>query len=432
MADRGLRFAMVTTFYPPFHFGGDGAYVRRLTHALARRGHRVDVLHDADAFRILHEGADPEPLEEPPGVTVHRFESRVPGLSCLATQQLGLPLVHGRRIRALLEQPDIDVIHFHNVSLIGGPGVLGYGDAIKLYTAHEHWLVCPSHILWRHGREPCPGRECLRCVLRAKRPPQLWRRTGAIARAVEHVDRFISPSGFSAGKHREFGFPAAMEVMPLFLSEAGRAEREGDSPLDASPGAGGPDGGRPYFLFVGRLEVIKGLQDVIPLFGDDAPADLLIAGRGGYEPELRRLAEGRRRVRFLGQLSPEALTGLYEGAIALLAPSRCYEVFPMILLEAFREGTPVIARRLGPFPEVIEQSGAGLLFESEAELRAALERLAGDAELRRTLGDSGRRAFEHHWSEEVVLQDYLRLIADVAAERGHRRVASRLGEASGS
>lgn len=432
MADRGLRFAMVTTFYPPFHFGGDGAYVRRLTHALARRGHRVDVLHDADAFRILHEGADPEPLEEPPGVTVHRFESRVPGLSCLATQQLGVPLVHGRRIRALLEQPDIDVIHFHNVSLIGGPGVLGYGDAIKLYTAHEHWLVCPSHILWRHGREPCPGRECLRCVLRAKRPPQLWRRTGAIARAVEHVDRFISPSVFSAGKHREFGFPAAMEVMPLFLSEAGRARREGDSPLDASTGAGGPDGGRPYFLFVGRLEVIKGVQDVIPLFGDDAPADLLIAGRGGYEPELRRLAEGRRRVRFLGQLSPEALTGLYEGAIALLAPSRCYEVFPMILLEAFREGTPVIARRLGPFPEVIEQSGAGLLFESEAELRAALEQLAGDAELRRTLGDSGRRAFEQYWSEEVVLQDYLRLIADVAAERGHRRVASRLGEASGS
>ena len=88
----GLRFAMVTTFYPPHHFGGDGAYVRRLTHALARRGHRVDVLHDVDAFRILHQGPEPEALEEPTGVTVHPFESRVPGLSCLATQQLGLPL----------------------------------------------------------------------------------------------------------------------------------------------------------------------------------------------------------------------------------------------------------------------------------------------------------------------------------------------------
>jgi glycosyltransferase involved in cell wall biosynthesis len=430
LVDRGLRFAMVTTFYPPHHFGGDGAYVRRLTHALARRGHRVDVLHDVDAFRILNEGPEPEPLDEPPGVTVHPFESRAPGLSCLATQQLGLPLVHGRRIRALLEQPDIDVIHFHNVSLIGGPGVLAYGSAIKLYTAHEHWLVCPSHILWRHGREPCPGRECLRCVLRAKRPPQLWRRAGVMERASRHVDRFISPSRFSAGKHREFGFQAPMQVMPLFLPD-GPARAGGQRSPSPSPARGsGVDERRPYFLFVGRLELIKGIQDVIPLFDDDAPADLLIAGTGGYESELRRLASDRRRVRFLGQITPEALRDLYAAALALIAPSRCYEVFPMVLLEAFRERTPVIARRLGPFPEVIEQSGAGLLFDSESELRSAIALLAHDDDLRARLGESGRRAFERYWSEEVVLEDYLRLIGELARNRGRERVAARLAEVS--
>jgi glycosyltransferase involved in cell wall biosynthesis len=423
VADHGLRFAMVTTFYPPFHFGGDALYVRRLTHALARRGHRVDVLHDVDAFRILHEGDEPDPVEEPPGVTVHGFESRVPGLSCLATQQLGRPLVHGRKIRAALEAIDPHVIHFHNVSLIGGPGVLGYGDAIKLYTAHEHWLVCPSHILWRHGREPCPGRECLRCVLRARRPPQLWRRTGTLERGAAHVDRFISPSHFSAGKHREFGFEPEMRVMPLFL-----ADRVAE---DTSAGDGGgadhPNAGRPYFLFVGRLEAIKGLQDVIPLFGADAPADLLIAGRGGYEESLRAQAAGSPRVRFLGQLAPERLRALYAEALALLAPSRCFEVFPMILLEAFREGTPVIARRLGPFPEVIEQSGAGLLFEDAPGLQRALDRLAGDPALRERLGRAGREAYERLWSEDVVLDDYLELIAEVARERGDRRVLKVLG-----
>ena len=31
-------------------------------------------------------------------------------------------------------------MHYHNVSLVGGPGVLGYGDALKLYTAHEHYM----------------------------------------------------------------------------------------------------------------------------------------------------------------------------------------------------------------------------------------------------------------------------------------------------
>ena len=39
------RFCMVTTFYPPHHFGGDAMYAYRLTQALAERGHRVDVLH---------------------------------------------------------------------------------------------------------------------------------------------------------------------------------------------------------------------------------------------------------------------------------------------------------------------------------------------------------------------------------------------------
>jgi len=422
VVEGGLRFAMVTTFYPPYHFGGDAVYVRRLAHALARRGHRVDVIHDADAFRILDEGGEPAPLDEPPGVSVHRLESRAPGLSCLATQQLGRPLVHGRRIRALLEELAPDVIHFHNVSLIGGPGLLGYGDAIKLYTAHEHWLVCPSHILWRHGREPCTGRECLRCVLRAHRPPQLWRRTGAIERAARHVDRFISPSRFSAAKHREFGFTPPMQVMPLFLAD--RAAEEDDAV--ASSGHAHPNAGRPYFLCVGRLEEIKGLQDVIPLFGADAPADLLVAGRGAYEPELRRQAEGLRRVRFIGQVEPEGLRGLYAHALALLAPSRCYEVFPMILLEAFREGTPVVARRLGPFPEVIEQSEGGLLFDDAVGLRAALERLATDAALRERLGQAGREAFERLWTEDVVLDAYLRTIAELARARGATSVLDAL------
>ncbi len=41
----GLRFAMITTFYPPHHFGGDAIFVQRLAQALARRGHSVDVIY---------------------------------------------------------------------------------------------------------------------------------------------------------------------------------------------------------------------------------------------------------------------------------------------------------------------------------------------------------------------------------------------------
>ena len=51
-----LRFCFLTTFYPPYNFGGDGIGIQRLARALVKRGHHVTVVHDADAFDVLHEG----------------------------------------------------------------------------------------------------------------------------------------------------------------------------------------------------------------------------------------------------------------------------------------------------------------------------------------------------------------------------------------
>lgn len=422
-----LRFAMVSTFYPPYHFGGDAVFLRRLSHALARRGHTVEVIHDLDAFTSLHRGERPAPLDEPPGVTTHPLESRLGTLACLATHQTGRPVVHGRRIRRLLETGAFDVIHFHNISLVGGPGVLAYGAGIKLYTAHEHWLVCPTHVLWRHGRELCTERQCLRCVLHHRRPPQLWRATGLLARQARHVDVFFSPSAWSAAKHRQMGFTRELEVMPYFLPDPDADDERGDD-LEG-------DAHRdPYFLFVGRLEKIKGLQDVLPLFGGNAPADLLVVGSGTYEDELHRQAEtvhaaasGPPRVRFLGRRSPAQLRQLYRDALAVIVPSVCYETFGIVLLEAFRDQTPVIARHLGPFPEVVQASGGGLLFSSTDQLAAALRRLAGDAALRARLGAAGHRALLDRWIERVVLRRYFGHIRNVAEHKQLPRVLDALG-----
>jgi len=49
----GLRFCMVTTFYPPYSYGGDGITVQRLATALVRAGHDVTVVHDAGAYAAL-------------------------------------------------------------------------------------------------------------------------------------------------------------------------------------------------------------------------------------------------------------------------------------------------------------------------------------------------------------------------------------------
>jgi glycosyltransferase involved in cell wall biosynthesis len=432
-----LRFVFVTTFYPPHHFGGDAVLVRHMAEALTRAGHGVDVIYDVDAYRAVSgAAAHAPPPQDSNGVRVHALRSRLGLLSPLLTHQLGRPVVHRRSITRLIES-GADVVHYHNVSLVGGPRVLTYGNAVKLYTAHEHWLVCPTHVLWRHDREPCAGRQCLRCIARYRRPPQVWRWTGLLERSAGHVDAFCSPSLFSIEKHREFGFDRPMELLPPFLPavpapngpQAETADRETadrERP-DREPAAEG-SAAAPVFLFVGRLERIKGLQDVIPLFtGDGGRAELWIAGDGSHAEELRRLAGRAARVRFLGRVEPGAVRRLLRRARALIVPSAGFEVFPLVLLEAFRDATPVIARRLGPLPEVVEAAGGGLLFATRDDLRASVERLAGDADEARRLGASARRSYETRWSEEAFLGRYLELIATLARHKGRADVLRRLG-----
>jgi glycosyltransferase involved in cell wall biosynthesis len=411
MADRALRFVMITTFYPPYHFGGDGNYVRLLAHILVGMGHSVDIIHDVDAYRILSSDQSPDPIDEPDGLTVHRLESAVPALSCFATQQLGRPVIHGRKIRKILDAGNFDVIHYHNVSLVGGPTILSYGEnAVKLYTAHEHWLVCPTHILWRNKREVCTERKCFRCLVKYRRPPQLWRYTGLLERMAKHVDAFCSPSEFSSNKHKEFGFGTDMRVTPSFLS---------DNSVDVET----VSHDRAFFLFVGRLEHIKGVQEVIPAFKQDAPADLLIVGSGNYETELKKLAGDSKHIHFLGWKKPEQIKTLYQQAVAVLMPSICYEVFPLVLLEALREGTPVIARSLGPYPELVEKSGAGLLFESRDEIEQAIKSLATDKRLRDSMAQAALSSYETYWSETRAMKDYFGLIKSIAEKRGMNELA---------
>ena len=410
-----LRFCMVSTFYPPYSYGGDGITLQRLCRALIRAGHEVTVVHDADAYLSL---GHPEPTATLPddGVDVVTLRSSFGAASLLLTHQLGRPVVHGAQIAALLASGRFDVVHFHNVSLVGGPGLfaLARGSA-TVYTAHEHWLVCETHVLWRHGREPCSGRQCVRCALRHARPPQLWRSTGLLERSLHNVDTFIALSEFSRSKHFEFGFPRDMEVLPPIVFDPD------DEAIDAPAESPHP---RPYFFYAGRLERIKGLDDVIPLFRDtNAPGDLLIAGAGSHEPALRALAGGSPRIRFLGHLPPVQLAPLYRYAIAHIAPSVCFETFGNTLVEAFRQKTPVVARRIGPFPEIVSQAAGGELFDHADDLRRALVRFASDRDYRDRLGAAGRRAYEATWSEEAIVPRYLDIVGRTIARRAPRMPA---------
>ena len=413
MTDPGLTFCMVTTFYPPYHFGGEAMYLYRLVNALAERGHRVTVVHCVGLVPDAHRRAAARRV--PPSPERHGAFARKPWRPrCLAalTYLSGRPGLKRGALREIFDTTAFDVVHFHLVTLFG-PGVIDMAPpgALRLYTTHDHWLVCPMYDLWRYNRELCeqPDVPPLPGVV----PPS----AAALAlhapprpRAAT-VDLFLAPSRSTIDQHRRRGFRYPIEQLPYFLplergerqppSEPVRAAgRQAVLPLrrPAREAEGGPDADRGVPALRRRT-------------------DLLLAGDGVYAEELRRQAEGLDHVRFLGRVHPDELRGLYRGAVATLVPSLVYETFGFITLESLAQRTPVVATELGAVGELARESGGGLTYGDEDGALAALDRLLDEPGLREELGDRGHGAFLERWSEEPHIERYLSLIADARARR---------------
>jgi glycosyltransferase involved in cell wall biosynthesis len=414
---------MVTTFFGAHSFGGDAAYVDRLARALIRRGHEVHVFHCADAFNAVRGKHPLRPYVPPPGLHLHRLESRLGILSPLATQVTGQPVFKAKALADEVEKVGTDVVHFHNISLIGGPGVLRMGrNAVRLMTAHEHWLICPMHLLWKYDRKACDSPQCLRCSLAGNRPPQAWRYTGAIARRLAELDALIFPSRHAMGEHQRRGISAPMLHLPYFLPEDWSAGVE-DEPIEPAR--------RPYLAAAGRLVRMKGFQRLIPVMKHLPEVDLRIAGAGPFEPQLRALARGMPNVRFEGLIGGEELARLFHGARAVVVPSLFPETFGYVVLEAFAVRTPVVVHRGGgAIHETGVLSGGGLGYETDAELLVALKRVVHDDGLRRELSAAGFRMRQGPWSEGAHLRAYFDLIQRCrrgkAASTPHGRTTGRL------
>jgi glycosyltransferase involved in cell wall biosynthesis len=400
---------MITTFYPPYNFGGDGIFVHQLSNELAKRGHYVDVIHCIDSYRLLANHEPTSNYNDHPNVTVHGLKSRFGFLSPLATQQTGYPLFKSDQLKRILEK-GFDVIHYHNISLVGGPKILEYGHGIKLYTMHEYWLVCPTHVLFRFNRKACLKPHCFFCTLAYKRPPQWWRYSGLLESAAKKVDAFITMSNFSREIHYQMGFKIPIVSLPPFPYWT-------ESILPIAEESIGQTLNQPYFLFVGRLEKLKGLQTLIPIFRRCKEAQLLIVGKGSYEPNLRKLAGNATNIQFLGHLSQRELRPLYRNAVALIVPSICFEVFPLVIIEAFSQQTPVIVRDIGGMKEIVEESGGGIAYNTEEELMTSMDRLLMEPSYRSNLGISGYEAFQSRFTAEAHLRHYLSLIKEISVNR---------------
>jgi glycosyltransferase involved in cell wall biosynthesis len=394
-----MRFGMVTTFYPPFSYGGDAIYVRNLARALVAQGHEVEVIASTDAYlvRSKDEAAADPTLDD--GIRVHRIRHPAGLLAPLVSQQTGLPGLHASALKAFFARP-FDVLHFHNISLVGGPGVLRMGEArARVMSLHDHWLICPTHALWKNRSHACDKRTCFTCSIRSGLPPQLWRYTALRDRSLESVDRLLAPSQFTAEMHRANGIKAPIEVLPLFSSI------EGGQASDPHPRR---------IVFVGRVTALKGVEPLLRVVAQMPDVELFVIGQGELRPPLTAAYAKHPNIRFLGKIDQQDLAQHYAGAAAVVFPSLVPETFGLTIVEAAACGTPaIVAKGSGGAAELVGTTGGGLIYETEQELADAIRRLVEDRPLRDRLGALARAGYEQRYTKEQHIAAYLSQIDEI-------------------
>jgi glycosyltransferase involved in cell wall biosynthesis len=135
----------------------------------------------------------------------------------------------------------------------------------------------------------------------------------------------------------------------------------------------------PHILYVGRLSEEKGVPDLL-----EATEGLprVIVGDGPLRDGIPEA---------IGFIAPSMLGPYYERAAVVVCPSR-REGYGVVAREAMAHGRPVIASSVGGLVDAVEDGVTGLLVHPRhpEALRAALERLLEDAELRGRLGRAAR------------------------------------------
>ena len=172
--------------------------------------------------------------------------------------------------------------------------------------------------------------------------------------------------------------------------------------------------------YLARIAPEKGLHLLLEAFrelaerrGDRGPKlHLRAAGWVGsrYVPYLEELKTRVRewgladRVELLGEVDRQEKLRFLAGLDVLSVPSPYKEPKGLYVLEAWAHGVPVVQPRHGAFPELIEETGGGVLFkpDSASALADALEQLVDAPETTRELGRKGREALAGRYDDEAM------------------------------
>lgn len=262
---------------------------------------------------------------------------------------------------------------------------------------------------------------------------------GVIRGAVAHADQIISISDTTTADLLQVAPEAAGKISntsqtvmlpPKLLAD----DPEGPAVLERLLGLKH----KQFFVFFAAIEPKKNVGRLIEAFlSSNSPYPLLIVGKKGwlYDEELKPLGYEQLKAQLAGEKEPASrvvmvdfvsfplLIRLLKGARALLFPS-LYEGFGLPILEAMMCGTPVMTSNSGAMAEVASQ-GTALWIDplNVNEMRAAIERLAGDDELCARLSAAGlARAQDFSWDQyrENVAAAYDRALAAPSRATGSR------------
>jgi glycosyltransferase involved in cell wall biosynthesis len=168
--------------------------------------------------------------------------------------------------------------------------------------------------------------------------------------------------------------------------------------------------------FVGRIPPEKGIADAVAL-ARTSGLPLRVAAKV-YDQRERELFEqvvvpaiDEGAVEFLGEVGPGQRDELYAGALATLMLGGWPEPFGLVAIESMATGTPVIARRAGALPEIIEHGRSGFLIDDLQEAAHAVE-LAGGLNRRQV-----RQRALGRFSVDRMVDDYERVYATLVGSR---------------
>lgn len=354
-----------------------------------------DAVLDAE-FSLLQENGHEVLLVGQDNRSIHSFIAKVNAFKDVAYSKTARLWVADK-----IQHHQPDVVHVHNFFPLLSPSI--YDACIEsgvpvIQTLHNYRTICPGAMLMRQGNicEKCVTGSAYQAVLHSCYKESVAG-TFAVARMVEKhratdtwkhkVNRFIALTEFARNKFIEAGFPEEKIVVKSnFTVGSTLPENEANQ-------------NRAGALFVGRLSQEKGVRTLFNAWGNlDIP--LRIAGSGPLESTLSDLIG--RSIKALGMLDQRSVQKEMRQAAFLVMPSEWYEGFPMVLVEAFSQGLPVVASRLGGMAEIIEDGVTGLHFEAgnAIDLAEKVRWMVEHPEECRQMGNNARATYLEKYTPE--------------------------------